>query len=141
DKLFHLGFEEEMNQIMKQLPVKKQTLLFSATLNDKVQDLKEKLIIHPVILEISNDIEDTASKTAAIEEEAYLVSSSHKGPFLRYLIKTQKWNQILVFVSATRTADNLLAKLKKNGIKASVIHGDKTQGARSQALDDFKNRR
>lgn len=139
DKMFQLGFEAEMDKIIQLLPSKRQNILFSATLNDKVVEMKSKLKIDPITIEIVDSSEET--EEIQLEEFAYAVTPETKGPFLRYLIKSTPMNQVLVFVSSTRTADNLATKLKKNGIRTSAIHGDKTQGSRLQALDDFKNNR
>ncbi len=136
DKMFQMGFDEEMNQIIELLAKKRQNLLFSATLNDKVQEMKSRLVIDPILIEIQAP--DNTDTEAQIEQSAYLVSLERKGPFLRYLIKTNNYKQVLVFVSSSRTADNLAEKLNKNGIKAVAMHGKKSQGARYNALDDFK---
>jgi ATP-dependent RNA helicase RhlE len=69
---------------------------------------------------------------------AYRVSPERKGPFLRYLIKHENIPQVLVFVSSGRNADNLVVKLNKNGLEAMALHGDKSQGARTEALRRFK---
>src|SRR5690606_23627645 len=68
----------------------------------------------------------------------YLVSAEKKGPLLRHLILSSNWQQVLVFTSSIRAADNLAAKLNKNGIQALALHGDKSQGARTEALRRFK---
>jgi len=134
DKMFQLGFGEEMNKLFSMMPVAKQTTLFSATLNDKVAEMKERLSINPTIIEIKKEeveIDD-------IEQLAYHVSPENKGPFLRYLIKEKKVEKALIFVSSTRSADNLVEKLKKNKIKAVAIHSQKSQGARRNNLEEFK---
>lgn len=134
DKLFQLGFEEEMNTILSLLPNQKQTILYSATLNEKVSDLKERLNIQPIVITIEKE-KDTIDH---IEQVAYLVTAATKGPFLRYLIKEQQFEKALVFVSSQRTADNVVDKLKKNKINAVAIHGSKSQNARMDGLDGFK---
>ncbi|MCP1997058.1 DEAD/DEAH box helicase [Flavobacterium sp. HSC-61S13] len=134
DKMFQLGFEEEMNRILDMVPAKKQTIMFSATLNDKVQQIKKTLAITPEIIEVKEE----ALELESIEQVAYRVASESKGPFLRYLIKEQHISPVLVFVSSTRTAENLVEKLKKNGINALAVHGKKSQGARMDNLADFK---
>ena len=73
-----------------------------------------------------------------IEQIAYKVDGETKGPFLRYLIKSENLDQVLIFVSSTRTADNLVEKLKKNKIPAMAVHSKKSQGARMDNLEDFK---
>lgn len=134
DKMFQLGFGEEMNKLFALMPVVKQTTLFSATLNDKVAEMKEKLSINPVIIEIKKEEVEIEN----IEQLAYHVAPENKGPFLRYLIKENKVGKALVFVSSTRSADNLVEKLKKNKIKAVAIHSQKSQGARRNNLEEFK---
>ena len=134
DKMFQLGFGEEMNKLFGLMPVMKQVTLFSATLDDKVSEMKERLSINPTLIEIKKEevqIDD-------IEQLAYHVSPENKGPFLRYLIKEKKVEKALIFVSSTRSADNLVEKLKKNKIKAVAIHGQKSQGARRNNLEEFK---
>lgn len=134
DKMFQLGFGEEMNKLFAMMPVAKQTTLFSATLNDKVSEIKERLSINPVMIEIKKEEVEIDN----IEQLAYHVSPENKGPFLRYLIKEKKVEKALIFVSSTRSADNLVEKLKKNKIKAVAIHSQKSQGARRNNLEEFK---
>ncbi|MEF9478352.1 DEAD/DEAH box helicase [Chryseobacterium sp. RRHN12] len=134
DKMFQLGFGEEMDKLFALMPVVKQTTLFSATLNDKVSEMKERLSINPVIIEIKKEEVEIDN----IEQLAYHVAPENKGPFLRYLIKEKKVEKALVFVSSTRSADNLVEKLKKNKIKAVAIHSQKSQGARRNNLEEFK---
>jgi ATP-dependent RNA helicase RhlE len=134
DKMFQLGFGEEMNKLFALMPVAKQTTLFSATLNDKVSEMKERLSINPTMIEIKQEEVEIDN----IEQLAYHVSPENKGPFLRYLIKEKKVEKALIFVSSTRSADNLVEKLKKNKIKAVAIHSQKSQGARRNNLEEFK---
>lgn len=134
DKMFQLGFGEEMDKLFALMPAVKQTTLFSATLNDKVSEMKERLSIDPVIIEIKKEEVEIDN----IEQLAYHVSPEKKGPFLRYLIKEKKVEKALVFVSSTRSADNLVEKLKKNKIKAVAVHSQKSQGARRNNLEEFK---
>ncbi|HCC93020.1 MAG TPA: RNA helicase, partial [Flavobacteriaceae bacterium] len=134
DKMFQLGFGDEMNRILKSVPKKKQSILFSATLNDKIDEIKSTLNIDPIVVEIKKQEIDLEQ----IEQVAYKVDAETKGPFLRYLIKSENLEQVLVFVSSTRTADNLVEKLKKNKISAMAIHSKKSQGARMDNLEDFK---
>lgn len=116
------------------MPTTKQTLLFSATLNEKVDDIKKRLTINPKLIEIKAE-ELTLDN---IEQLAYLVEPEQKGPFLRYLIKDKNIQQALVFASSTRNVDNLVEKLKKNKIPATAVHGKKSQGARTGNLKGFK---
>lgn len=134
DKMFQLGFGEEMNKLFAMMPVAKQTTLFSATLDDKVSEMKQRLSINPTLIEIKKEEVEIDN----IEQLAYHVAPENKGPFLRYLIKEKKVEKALIFVSSTRSADNLVEKLKKNKIKAVAIHSQKSQGARKNNLEEFK---
>lgn len=136
DKMFQLGFGEEMNKLFAMMPVAKQVTLFSATLNDKVSEMKERLSINPTIIEIKKE----EVEIDTIEQLAYHVAPENKGPFLRYLIKEKNIEKALIFVSSTRSADNLVEKLKKNKIKAVAIHSQKSQGARRNNLEEFKGK-
>jgi ATP-dependent RNA helicase RhlE len=135
DKMLDLGFQEEMTNIFKLLPKKRQNILFSATLDTKLELIKETLLCEPVKIEIEAETQNIE----LIKQSAYVVSPERKGPLLRYLITSQKMEQVLVFVSSVRTADNVVIKLRKNGINALAIHSKKTQGARTEALRNFKN--
>lgn len=134
DKMLELGFAEEMNKLFARLPKKRQTILFSATLGDAIQDINATLLRTPIKIEVAEE----ETNLDLIEQVAYKVELERKGPLLRYLIKTEKMKQVLVFVSSTRTADNLVVKLTKNGIQAAAIHGQKGQSIRSEVLQKFK---
>ena len=134
DKMLDLGFQEEMAHLFKLMPPKRQNILFSATLDTKLEIIKENLLCEPVRIEIEPEVDNLE----LIKQTAYLVSPERKGPLLRHLIQSQNMTQVLVFVSSVRTADNLVDKLKKNGINALAIHSKKTQGARTEALRNFK---
>ncbi|WP_158861288.1 DEAD/DEAH box helicase [Lunatibacter salilacus] len=134
DKLLNLGFKEEMDEILSRLPKKRQSILFSATIDSEVEALMAKILVHPVKIEVGQD----TITPELINQTAYLVSPENKGPLLRFLIQEGDWKQVLVFTSSIRTADNLTTKLNKNGIQAMAFHGDKSQGARTEALKQFK---
>lgn len=137
DKMLNLGFQEEMNRIFALLPQKRQNLLFSATLNDKVDNVKQILLQDPVVIKI----EPKEENIDLIEQTGYFVSEEKKGPLLRYLIKKNNLQQVLVFTSSVYKADNVADKLRKNGIDAAAIHSKKSQGARTDALGKFKTGR
>ncbi|GAB3717102.1 DEAD/DEAH box helicase [Spirosoma flavus] len=137
DKMLELGFADEMDQLFDLLPDKRQTILFSATLGDAIQHINTTLLRNPVKIEV---VEETTN-LELIEQLAYKVDPERKGPLLRYLIKTEEMKQVLVFVSSTRTADNLVIKLNKNGIQAAAIHGQKGQQIRTDVLHQFKSGR
>jgi len=135
DKLLQMGFREEMDHLLELTPKKKQTLLFSATQDQELASLIQQLLKNPVEIQVA----PTDFTPDAIHQEAYRVSAETKGPFLRQLIQSGDWKQILVFASSIRTAQNLVVKLNKNGINAVAFHGDKSQGARTEALAKFKS--
>ncbi|OFX61507.1 MAG: RNA helicase [Bacteroidetes bacterium GWB2_41_8] len=134
DKMLNLGFQEEMKRIFALLPAKRQNLLFSATLSDKLADLNQILLHNPAIIKIEPEKENID----LIEQLGYFVSAEKKGPLLRYIIKSRNLKQVLVFTSSTFQADNVADKLCKNGIDAVSIHSKKSQGARTEALREFK---
>ncbi|OYX12979.1 MAG: RNA helicase, partial [Algoriphagus sp. 32-45-6] len=135
DKVLQMGFREEMEHILEYVPKKKQTLMFSATMDGEVEDLIKKLLKDPVRVQVAAD----DFTPDLIKQCAYRVSPETKGPFLRQLIQSGDWKQILVFASSIRTTDNVVGKLNKNGIDAVAFHGDKSQGARTEALAKFKS--
>jgi len=137
DKLFNLGFEEDINKIFSQLPTNRQSALFSATLSEKVETIRTDAFKNPVVIQVS----ENAKIVDKIDYRAYLVAEERKGPFLRYLIKNENMNQVLVFVASGQRADNVVKKLVQNGIKAIAFHGKKSQGHRTDALVKFKAKR
>jgi ATP-dependent RNA helicase RhlE len=134
DKVLNLGFKLEVDEILSRLPKKRQNILFSATMEESVEVLINKLLHKPVKIEIEQD----KIAPELIAQSAYLVPMEYKGPLLRHLIQEGDWQQVLVFASSIRTADNVANKLKKHGIEAMAFHGDKSQGARTDALTKFK---
>ncbi|WP_373495087.1 DEAD/DEAH box helicase [Aquiflexum sp.] len=134
DKVLNLGFKLEVDEILSRLPKKRQNILFSATMEESVEELINKLLHHPVKIEIEQD----KIAPELISQSAYLVPMEYKGPLLRHLIQEGNWQQVLVFASSIRTADNVANKLKKHGIEAIAFHGDKSQGARTDSLTKFK---
>ncbi len=135
DKMLNLGFKDEMDRILKLLPVKRQNLLFSATLSDDIQAINQLVLHNPIVVKIESESENIN----LITQLAYFIDDEKKGPLLRYLIKEKEIKQALVFTSTTYKADNVADKLRKNGITASAIHGDKKQKARTESLKKFKS--
>lgn len=134
DKMLTVGFEKEMDQVFALLPENRQNLLFSATLNDQIQALEKVLLHDPLVIKI----EEESDALDYIHQSAYFIPEEQKGPLLRYLIKSQDMQQVLVFTSSVARADRVVEKLQKNGIEARSIHSKKTQGARTELLRDFK---
>jgi ATP-dependent RNA helicase RhlE len=135
DKMLHMGFKEEMDKILEMLPQKRQNILFSATLSNDINEIQANLLNDPIKIEVMAE----ESSIDQISQLAYNVTLERKGPFLRYLIKSEDMQQVLVFSSAIRSADNLVGKLNKNGIQAAAFHGDLAQGTRMENLMRFKN--
>jgi ATP-dependent RNA helicase RhlE len=135
DKMLNLGFKEEMDRIFTLLPVKRQNLLFSATLSDDVNNIHQMLLHNPLVIKIESE----SDNIDLIKQLGYFVPEEKKGPLLRYLIKNDDLKQVLVFTSSVYKADNVADKLRKNGIAAMVISSKKSQGARTEALSKFKS--
>ncbi|MCB9232842.1 MAG: DEAD/DEAH box helicase [Bacteroidia bacterium] len=134
DKMLDLGFQDEMTHIFKLLPPRRQNLLFSATLSEKVEKINELILHNPLVIKV----DDPAEKEDQIEEMAYAVAEDKKGILLRHLLKTNDWKQVLVFTASGKKADNVANKLIKHGIEAAPMHSKKSQTARSEALRKFK---
>ena len=135
DKMLNLGFKDELNHIFTLLPKKRQNLLFSATLSDDLNNMKQILLHNPLIIKIENE----ADQIELINQVAYSVAEDKKGPLLRYLIRHNNLFQVLVFTSSIKRADNVANKLRANGIEAWPIHSKKSQGARTDLLTKFKH--
>ncbi len=136
DRLLDLGFSEELDQLIQTLPATRQTLLFSATYPKKVMQLTEQVMQNPSYINVIGDIPTVTNITQRVIE----VNQVNRGPLLRHLLKTEKWEHVLVFVSSKRAARNLAAKLKRDGIQADAFHGDLDQDERTFVLSQFKNR-
>lgn len=138
DKILNLGFKEEVDRILDLLPAKRQNLLFSATLSPDLSQVQQVLLTDPVVCRI----EVIEGSLELIDQVAYTISEARKGPFLRYLIKSQYADrQVLVFVASKRRADNLVLKLCKNGIQAAAVHSKMGQNTRRDTLQRFKSGR
>lgn len=135
DKMLNLGFKDEMDEVIQLLPIQRQNLLFSATLNDDVRSINQLVLHKPITIHIKPKSENID----LIEQSAYYIQEENKGPFLRKLIKEKEMKQVLIFTSSTFKADNVAKKLVKNGFKASAIHSKKSQGSRTDSLEKFKN--
>ena len=134
DKILNLGFQEEMEKIFDLLPRRRQSVLLSATLSNDVNAIQAHLLDQPVVIDIVEEPENID----LITQLAYNVSPEKKGPFLRHLIEHYQMEQVLVFTSAIRTADNLVGKLLKNSIQAASLHGHLSQTGRIETLQKFK---
>jgi len=134
DKMLDLGFKEEIGTIIGMLPAKRQNLLFSATLKRSIELPEMDFIVNAVKIGIGAD----EKPPEPVEQIVYKVAQDKKGLLLRHLINDGEWSRVLVFVSSKRKADNVTRKLSVNNISAELLHGDKSQGARTGALIRFK---
>lgn len=134
DRMLDLGFVKDIEKTKALVAKNHQTMLFSATYSDSIRQLSNKMLLAPEWINI-------AEKTgpSRIEQFAYVVDKRRKAEMLSELIGRNNWQQVMVFVSTKESAEHLTKELKLDGIKASVFHGDKTQGARNRALEDFKS--
>lgn len=134
DRMLDMGFIHDIRKILKFLPEKRQTLLFSATFSDEIRDLADSFLKDPVNIEIARNKE-----AAIIEQEAFTIAKKRKRELLRDLIVDNNWEQVLVFTRMKHTANRLAQQLEKDGIQAAAIHGNKSQSARTKALSGFKD--
>jgi len=134
DKMLDLGFAEELDLILKQLPTKRQNLLFSATYPEKMLQIASRITKEA----ISVEIEDEEAVVVNIAQRVITVNQEKKSSLLKVLIKQNKWKQVLVFMSSKRASDNLANKFRKNGFLAESFHGDLIQDDRNYTLDEFK---
>jgi superfamily II DNA/RNA helicase len=134
DKLFELGFAQELNRILALLPQRRQTLLFSATFPASVEVLAETALRDPVHI----DVPATPATEPAIVQRAIEVDDPRRTQLLRHLIQENHWTRVLVFVATKYATEHVAEKLRRGGINAAPFHGELSQGARTQALADLK---
>ncbi|HPE61579.1 MAG TPA: DEAD/DEAH box helicase [Thiolinea sp.] len=135
DRMLDMGFIHDIRRILALLPARRQNLMFSATFSDDVRKLAKGLVHQAQ--EISVTPRNTAAET--VQQRLYRVEKSQKTALLLHLISTQNWSQVLVFTRTKHGADRLARILAKAGIGTAAIHGNKGQGARTRALEGFKN--
>ncbi len=135
DRMLDMGFIHDIRRIIKLLPEERQTLMFSATFSDDIRSLARKMLFEPV--EVSVAARNTASEL--VEQTVYHVDKSVKRDLLAELIHEGEWHQVLVFTRTKHGADRLVKQLGKDGIDAMAIHGNKSQNARTRALQSFKD--
>ena len=134
DRMLDMGFIRDIRKIIALLPAKRQNLLFSATYAPEITALAEQILTDPVEIAVArkNAPADTVSQLV------YPLKREYKRELLSYLIGNGNWQQVLVFVRTKHGADRLSKQLIKDGIRCVALHGDKSQGARVRALDEFK---
>lgn len=134
DRMLDMGFIHDIKKILSALPPKRQNLLFSATFSNDIRALAKGLVNNPV--EISVSPRNTTSEN--VDQELYEVDKTKKTALLSQLILDNKWEQVLVFVKTKHGANRLVKNLEARGIRSAAIHGNKSQGARTKALAQFK---
>jgi ATP-dependent RNA helicase RhlE len=134
DRMLDMGFLPDIRRVIALLPAQRQNLLFSATFPDDIRSLANKLLRDPVSVEIGQR-NATAEK---IEQAVYFVDKGQKRGALSWLIGSGNWRQVLVFTRTKHGANRLAEQLADDGLSATAIHGNKSQGARTRALADFK---
>jgi ATP-dependent RNA helicase RhlE len=134
DKLFELGFADELVRVFEIIPATRQTLLFSATFPAAVKTLADITLTNPLRI----DIEPVSVSEPAIAQRAIAVDAPKRTQLLRHLIQDQQWTRVLVFVATKYATEHVAEKLRRVGINATPLHGELSQSARTQALDDLK---
>jgi len=134
DRMLDMGFIRDIRKIMALMPKQRQNLLFSATFSGEIRTLAKGILYDPIQVEIS------PKKTTAegIKQSLFEVDKTQKTALLIHLIGTNNWSQVLVFMRTKHGCNRLVKKLDQFGITAAAIHGNKSQGARTKALADFK---
>jgi ATP-dependent RNA helicase RhlE len=135
DRMLDMGFIHDVKKIMALLPTRRQNLLFSATHSSEIKSLCDRLLQSPVLIEVAR-----RNKTAeSVEQIVHPVDRDRKRELLSYLIGSKNWKQVLVFTRTKHGADRLSKQLVLDGLKSTAIHGNKSQAARTKALDAFKS--
>lgn len=135
DRMLDMGFIHDIRRVITKLPTKRQNLLFSATFSDDIKALASKLLTNPQSIEVAP--RNTASEL--VEHKVHFVDKKRKRELLSFMIGDGQWQQVLVFTRTKHGANHLTEQLNKDGITAAAIHGNKSQGARTRALSDFKD--
>jgi ATP-dependent RNA helicase RhlE len=134
DRMLDMGFIRDIKRILAVLPKHRQNLLFSATFSAEIKALADSLLNAPAMIEVAR----RNSTVEIISQKVHPVDRDRKREMLSHLIKTNNWHQVLVFMRTKHGANRLAEQLNKDGITALAIHGNKSQGARTRALSEFK---
>ena len=136
DLMLDMGFINDVKKIVKLVPTNRQTLLFSATMPMAIRELADSFLTKPEYVSVT----PVSSTAEIIQQQVYFVEKSDKRGLLYHLIRNENLSNVLVFVRTKHGADNVVKALKKQGVNAEAIHGDKSQTARQRVLDSFKNK-
>lgn len=134
DRMLDMGFVPDVRRILKQVPAKRQNLLFSATMPSAIVDLANEIVANPVRI----DIQPETPTVEAIEQHIMFVAKADKSKLLADILAKDDYEQAIVFTRTKHGADRLHRKLERAGFGVGVIHGDKSQGARERALNAFR---
>ncbi|WP_374443950.1 DEAD/DEAH box helicase [Epilithonimonas sp.] len=137
DRMLDMGFVHDVKRILKLLPQKRQNLFFSATMPTEIAKLASEILVNPVKAEVA----PVSSTADTIQQSIYFVEKDNKNDLLIHLLQDEKLDQVLVFSRTKYGADKIVKKLVKSGISAQAIHGDKSQNARQNALNNFKDKK
>lgn len=137
DRMLDMGFIHDIKRILKFVPQKRQNLLFSATFSNDIRCLASRLLNNPTEIEVA----ERNKPADRIKQIIYPVDKRRKRELLSHRIGVENWQQVLVFTRTKRGANRLADNLSQDGLNAAAIHGNKSQGARTRALKDFKNGR
>ena len=135
DRMLDMGFIRDVRKVLKLLPAERQNLLFSATFNNDIKALADTFLHDPQLVEVS----PPNSTTELVTHHVHLVDRNRKRELLTHLVESRQWQQVLVFTRTKHGANRLAEVLAKGGIPAAAIHGNKSQGARTRALSEFKD--
>jgi len=135
DRMLDMGFIRDIRKVIALLPKQRQNLMFSATFSGEIRELASGLLNNPVSVDVA--ARNTAAET--VTQRVIETNREQKKELLCHLFATRGWNQVLVFARTKHGADALAKTLEKSGIKSAALHGDKSQGARTRALNDFKD--
>jgi len=134
DRMLDMGFIHDIRKILGLLPKQRQNLLFSATYSNDIRRLADKLLDAPVLIEVAR----RNVPTELVAQVIHPVDRERKRELLSFMVGSQNWRQVLVFTRTKHGANRLSQQLEKDGISSAAIHGNKSQGARTRALADFK---
>ena len=137
DRMLDMGFIHDIKRIIPKTPPVKQTLLFSATMPPSIEEISNTLLKHPSKITIT----PVSSTVDAIQQYLYYVDKINKKDLLLHLLKDGSITSVLIFTRTKHGADRIVRQLAKEKVLAQAIHGDKSQGARQRALNDFKNKK
>ncbi|HGN1901129.1 TPA: ATP-dependent RNA helicase RhlE [Proteus mirabilis] len=135
DRMLDMGFIHDIRRVINKLPKKRQNLLFSATFSKEITGLANSLLNNPISIAVA----PKNSAAESVDQYVHLVDKKRKTELLSHLIGLENWPQVLIFTRTKHGANKLAEHLNLDGIKSAAIHGNKSQGARTRALADFKN--